>query len=112
MFGFNPLEDLRQAMETFVTSLMTIFSVMLGQPVSPANNNVYDDLMVAFITLALYLSIPVSSIVILIELDDLTELGDRVDLREEALKYVGCSRARVLLYVIAPPFLASSFGAV
>jgi hypothetical protein len=48
------------------------------------------------------------SIVVLTELDDLSELTDRADQRVETLLYVGCSRARVLLIVIAPrPILAS-----
>ena len=50
------------------------------------------------------------AIVILTELDDLRDLSERPDQRVETLLYVGCSRARVLLIVIAPPALATSLG--
>jgi Nuclease-related domain len=50
------------------------------------------------------------SIVILTELDDLSDLSDRPDQWVETLLYVGCSRARVLLIVIAPSSLAEALA--
>ena len=49
-----------------------------------------------------------ASIIILTQLDDLSELADRPDQRLETLLYVGCSRARMLLYLVAPPALAEA----
>jgi hypothetical protein len=51
------------------------------------------------------------SIVILTELDDLSDLTSRPDDRLEALLYVGCSRARMLLVIVAPTELAASINA-
>jgi superfamily I DNA/RNA helicase len=45
------------------------------------------------------------SIVVLTELDDLSELAQSADQRLETLLYVGCSRARLLLIMVAPSSL-------
>ena len=50
------------------------------------------------------------SIVILTELDDLSEMSDRADDSVDTLLYVGCSRARILLIVIAPASLRRVLG--
>jgi hypothetical protein len=48
------------------------------------------------------------AIVILTELNDLSDLGGEAHQREDMLKYVGCSRARISLIVIAPSALAEA----
>ena len=47
-------------------------------------------------------------IVVLTELHDLSDLEQRADRRVEKLLYVGCSRARILLIVIAPTTLLNA----
>lgn len=52
-----------------------------------------------------------ASMVIVTELDDLSELSSRPEQRLQTLLYVGCSRARMLLFLIAPPALAATLRA-
>lgn len=53
-------------METFVRGLMTIFSLMLGQPVQMQGETLSDALFAMFLTTAVFLAVPVSSLVVVL----------------------------------------------
>lgn len=66
LFGFDPLGALGDAMEKFVTGLMAIFSLMLGQPQALSPDSTSDAIFAAFVMLAAFMAVPVSSLVVVL----------------------------------------------